>query len=398
LKNAKKRVALLGATDRVNYGDLLFPLIIEKFIEEEFNGKFELRNYGIVKSNLWDFGAIPTLSTRNLFSSGFLDHGCILIVVGGEVLGAGWKKILSFISPTFHWMLSKKKINNRISDNFVRILLGGKSKFPFTVPTGINGGNYLVAYNSVGGARNMQVVETLKGDLESSNYISVRDKNAYENCNSSLSAQIELVPDSALIMSSYYSLKYLSGKASEKILKIANNQNYVFFQVGFFKNQNKYSEISLQLEKIALNENLKIVLCPIGIAAGHDDDKALKNIHEILTEKSLTKQVVLIKNPTIWEIMFLIAKAKTYLGTSLHGCITAMSYGVPYIGLNPKISKLRFYLETWGHPLLNQMTSFENIYSSSKFTMSSDFSDLGYFHRKQFEMVIGSLRKILSVA
>ena len=34
-----------------------------------------------------------------------------------------------------------------------------------------------------------------------------------------------------------------------------------------------------------------------------------------------------------------------YIGSSLHGTITAMSFGVPYIGYGPK--KLKAYIEQW---------------------------------------------------
>src|SRR5699024_2081618 len=49
----------------------------------------------------------------------------------------------------------------------------------------------------------------------------------------------------------------------------------------------------------------------------------------------------------IYEIMGLIAFSKVYLGTSLHGAITAMSYLVPAIGLNRKVHKLESYMRTW---------------------------------------------------
>jgi len=46
--------------------------------------------------------------------------------------------------------------------------------------------------------------------------------------------------------------------------------------------------------------------------------------------------------------MALIANASLYIGTSLHGVITAMSYGLPYVGLNKKQVKVQQYLKTWG--------------------------------------------------
>ena len=81
--------------------------------------------------------------------------------------------------------------------------------------------------------------------------------------------------------------------------------------------------------------------CPIGKALDHDDHEALHGLGK------------LVKSPftyfdadTIWDIMYLIANSKCYIGTSLHGAITAMSYAVPHVGL--KVEKLSAYLGTWG--------------------------------------------------
>jgi hypothetical protein len=45
--------------------------------------------------------------------------------------------------------------------------------------------------------------------------------------------------------------------------------------------------------------------------------------------------------------MYLIARARAFVGTSLHGNITALSYAVPHLGLTESIPKLASFLETW---------------------------------------------------
>lgn len=82
-------------------------------------------------------------------------------------------------------------------------------------------------------------------------------------------------------------------------------------------------------------------MCPIGTALGHEDDVALEVIYKQIDDKD----VVLVKSPTIWDIMSLIKNARLYVGTSLHGVITAMSFGIPFVGV--EVKKIRTYLETW---------------------------------------------------
>ena len=45
--------------------------------------------------------------------------------------------------------------------------------------------------------------------------------------------------------------------------------------------------------------------------------------------------------------MNIIANSLFFAGTSLHGNITAMAFGIRHIGLNKNITKLEEYLRTW---------------------------------------------------
>jgi len=44
--------------------------------------------------------------------------------------------------------------------------------------------------------------------------------------------------------------------------------------------------------------------------------------------------------------MGLIANSQCFIGSSLHGCITAMSYCKPYLGV--EVSKTLNYIKDWG--------------------------------------------------
>jgi polysaccharide pyruvyl transferase WcaK-like protein len=94
---------------------------------------------------------------------------------------------------------------------------------------------------------------------------------------------------------------------------------------------------------------LELLLLPIGYASGHDDHQFLSKIHDIESLES-----ALLFDLNMWEIMSLIKNSTIFIGTSLHGVVTAMSFGTPYIGLNPNIVKLQSFLEDWGTPPLNK--------------------------------------------
>ena len=47
------KIAIVGAFDRYNYGDLLMPLIVKSEIEKNFsNMKIEFDFYGLVEANM----------------------------------------------------------------------------------------------------------------------------------------------------------------------------------------------------------------------------------------------------------------------------------------------------------------------------------------------------------
>ena len=67
-------------------------------------------------------------------------------------------------------------------------------------------------------------------------------------------------------------------------------------------------------------------------------------------------QVELVRPHSVWEIAEVIATSAAFVGTSLHGAITALAYSVPFVSLD-QVSKLEAYLETWGRPVAASVSS-----------------------------------------
>ena len=80
----------------------------------------------------------------------------------------------------------------------------------------------------------------------------------------------------------------------------------------------------------------------------------------------------------MWDTMFLISKSACYMGTSLHGIITAQSFSVPYLLINETILKAVDYMDCWG-------------VGSAELTMSN----LSRFGEKFMELELDHLRVII---
>lgn len=341
---SKKHVHFLAASDRLNYGDLLFPIIFNAVVIK-YKLQYALHFYGLVKSNFSYFGGIATQSYKQLHAN--LDsNGGTVVVGGGDVFFANWETLYSYINKNFTLILKYKffrKINAKfkILDKVLHkknvLLPFSPANFEFNTQKPIQ-----VVYNAVGGTFgnyeksdfNLKIIERLK----SSTFISVRDNRTIASLQT-FKINAKLSPDSAVIMSDFFPLEKLKEKISVKTTLAKNN--YFYVQFGYNKSPTNFMETARKLEQMALKHNVIVVLCPIGLALKHNDDVELKKMEQ------LSPNFKFIMPHNIFDIMWLIANAKAYMGTSLHGALTAQSYNIPYFSLSKKIKKADSYFKTW---------------------------------------------------
>ena len=390
-----RKINIIGAIDRFNYGDLLFPHIIEREFNSLFGDFFSFSYFGLVHSDYRKFGAKPSKNLREFYKSSD-DDNVNIIIAGGESLGATYSKLLSFISSNFKFFNDSHKLSRVINmESAAKLILGGKSKYPFVISRYDFVNNPKVFYNSLGGSGlgSIDKIEMMKivNSINNSDYFSVRDIKTLNNFINNGCDIAKLVPDSAILVSEFYSQHYLESNCSiilkNKIEEILNK--YVFFQVGKYKTGNNIDVIIEELKKIHKNLGCPIVLCPIGTAPGHEDQQPLKFIHD-----RLPLETIYFDDLSIWEIMYLISNSALYIGTSLHGVITAMSYNVPYLGLNKKILKLQSYLETWGHEVSNRNIDFDEISKFASNVISVNRKEINEMTFNQKKLVHGSFYEI----
>jgi polysaccharide pyruvyl transferase WcaK-like protein len=167
---------------------------------------------------------------------------------------------------------------------------------------------------------------------------------------------------------------------------------YIAFQVGHYKNGGDLNLINNELSKLHTKTGYQIKLVPIGNCSGHDDIISLSWL-----KRNANYQCEIIVPNSIETIMKAIAKSKLFIGTSLHGVITAMSFSVPYVALNPRISKLKGYVMTWAPKELKFSSDFNSIYNNSLEVLRVDKSILIKNAEMQKDLVWKSFQKISSL-
>lgn len=389
-------VAILGAIDRFNYGDLLFPYIIESALQE-LGDNFHFEYFGLVKSDWSAKGGLPTQSLKSFYKK--VQQGSIdaVIIAGGESFGTDWTKLYGYVNPTF-WKLRHSRFGKYAwMDKLTKAVLGAKTKFPFIFTNKELNANTPIILNSLGGhhfkVESSSTIDEIVKTLKDIDYVSVRDRDTYEGLIQKGVGSTQLFPDSAILMSQYFSREFLHKKLSPSVLdKLTSlGDQYIFFQVSKFKYGSSLTPIMENL-KALIEKGYKICLCPIGTAAGHEDQIPLGEIHQHLGESS-----VLIDSPSLWDIMYLIAQSNLYIGTSLHGVITAMSFDVPYLGLNKTVKKLKTYLETWACEELIGMTETNEICERALKAVQTPKAKLEDSGRRQMELAQQSFKNILEI-
>ncbi|WP_194091041.1 polysaccharide pyruvyl transferase family protein [Vibrio hibernica] len=358
-----KKIILYGAFDRYNFGDNLMPIVFETFFKKchpEAIENFEFIYSSISSSNLSRYLCLKTQSINDVVK--YINDGDIIVVVGGEVLCADSLTL-------FTHMPKPKKINdllrflnkvphvNFILRNMLSYIYHAPWSYPYIPDKSLINKDVKVIYNTVGGGiqhLDEKNKKNITSRLNEANFISVRDSRTYEDLNCTIS-DIVYSPDSVYLISSLYNECDIISKVREKI-RNSYDYDYIIFQAAPDKVGFNIDFISEKLRIISRENNKKIILLPIGYASGHDDFYFLKDLHALIPECS-----ELVYDLNVWEILYMIKNSEAYIGTSLHGAIVAMSYGLPHYGLNENIKKLDAFLKNWSVKPFNRCYSIDEI-------------------------------------
>ncbi|MGY0202961.1 polysaccharide pyruvyl transferase family protein, partial [Acinetobacter soli] len=224
------------------------------------------------------------------------------------------KKIMSkYLVDNIHpWLPSKNKIN---SNNFIVNAVGGSDLSILT----------------------SSELDAVRNAICDSNYFAVRDEQTLstlkEAFGEEVTRKIKLVPDTVVAMDSVFSKQLLHEKLSEEAsFYFLNNSNkYFVFQISEKVGTSYFEKIHNGLQNyLKENEDVNIVLLPIGRAEAHSDHRVLERIKEKLTEVINSNRIFLPESNTIFDTAYYIANSSGYTGTSLHGAITAIAYEVPH--------------------------------------------------------------------
>ncbi|CUJ89548.1 polysaccharide pyruvyl transferase CsaB [Shimia thalassica] len=328
------KLILFGAYDRFNYGDMLMPMVIHRYFEryhDDMLAKYDVRFASLTKSDMRDRDCLPSEAIMDIVPQEGDDSA--VIVCGGEVIATSESALFLHNASSREEAIDMRAQVKSDPDAFAshaRKELGGIWSCPYVPPPEMFGnGVYFVAAGGKIPKRGEEMTRRLAG----ATHVSIRDRRALEPIRAT-GQDVRLAPCAVSLIA--------DGLFSDlENHDVGCDAPYFVFQCVNDDNMSPEA-VAAQLRRICQTSGCKVYLTPLGYAADHDDQLILGKIADELGDLALIDKV-----GSLSSILSIFKGASFYIGTSLHGTITSMAYGIPYFNFKQRIGKLGAYLNSW---------------------------------------------------
>ena len=114
---------------------------------------------------------------------------------------------------------------------------------------------------------------------------------------------------------------------------------------------------------------MNVVVFGIGYAPLHDDDLAVRGLSDFFRGEDWLFSYL---ESDISGIARVIANSHCYIGTSLHGYITAFAFSRPRVGLSSQVEKLVGFRDSWDLPAMPAGVDISNLASAAKVALGQN--------------------------
>lgn len=307
-KNINYRIAMFGTYDLPSLGDTMFPVIFKKEMEKRFGDTIQVDLYSPRGTETPYNDLSRVYSIDDLKENHKKNPYTLLVIGGGEFIHFSRVEYISvdgqhkFYEPGDLWEKPQK----------IAETLG--------IP---------VIWNCVGVTydinQSMQIKRLVDRCIKLK-YLSVRDQYSKNRLESETKLEgIHEVADMLWLFNDYFSEEYLKKIKVELSPKYGFLQdNYVVLQYG---TSWEYKKIVDEVLKFASKNQYKVIAMVVNYC--HQDQEIVNDIKKYHDDVCVFNHML-----SPMQIMSVIGNAEFFIGTSLHGNVTAMSYGVNNICLD----------------------------------------------------------------
>lgn len=341
---------LFGAFDRHNFGDLLFPHVAAALLPGR-----ELVFAGLGERDLRPFGGHRVQALHRLAGDGRL-RGAQLVHAGGEILTCTARQAAAMllpgdaVTPTLSYLDRHPEEEPR----WLRTMLGTAAAMPYVASRADLPGIERVVFDAVGGVALGALPppwrEAVLARLAVADAVAVRDATTLAQLQAA-GVAAALMPDPAVMVDALFgmAIRARARRAPLGSLLAALPQGFIAVQLAAdFGDDATLALVATQLDLAIEATGLGVVLFRAGAAPWHDDLGLLQRIAGRLRSPA----VRVFDGLDLWDICSLLAHCRVHAGSSLHGHIVALAFGVPAIGLqrpddSARAGKLAACAATW---------------------------------------------------
>ncbi len=345
----ESRTIIFGAFDRHNFGDMLFAHIAAKELGDR-NVVFA----GIVERDLTQWGGHRVEALQKIARDTVRTD---LIVAGGEVLTCpAWQAAVMVLPPeqaaqaAIQWSQPSPE-----RDAWAAQVLGTSQLAPYVPSKSLIANPGRLIYNAVGGVDFADLDPAMKSEvvaaLKSADSLSVRDR-VTQAALAAGGVASELAPDCAVRVKELFGdvIAEHGSRGEPAVVREKFPNGYLAVQFSTDCGDDATLDgIARQIEATARDAQVGVVFFRAGIAPWHDELEPYRR-----AASRLSVPLHIYESAHLWDICAVIAQAKVFLGTSLHGWIVAEVYGIPRWSLvqsniadTGKVSKQQVYCEAW---------------------------------------------------
>lgn len=350
---------VFGAFDRHNFGDLLFPHILEALA-----GRNDFLHAGLVACDLRQVGGHEVHAIADL-AERYRDRPVRVIHAGGELLTCGaWEAaVMTLQSEEAEAAVSRPDSDASARTAWTQDRLGLHSFAPYVVGRSLFPRAAAIVHNAVGGAEldalgaamRLEVREKLAG----ADRISVRDRRTLKHLQS-FGLAAELVPDPAVMVAELFDSRLRAHASRGEVIQCrqAFPAGYLALQFSVdFRDEATLSTLASELDRFSTASGCGVVMFRAGAAPWHDDIDAYGR----LAARMQSNAVRIMNSLHLWDICALLANCTAFAGSSLHGRIVAAACALPRVTLcrsdtGSGHAKHAAYVRTWEKNAEHAMT------------------------------------------
>lgn len=344
-------VILFGAFDRHNFGDMLFPHVVAAMLPDR-----EPIFAGLAERDLRADGG-HRVEALSAVAARLGERPATLIHVGGEILSCdAWQAAVMLAPPgEAQRLVARLDARPHEQREWAARMLGTDARAPYaTAARAAFRGPLRIAYLAVGGVELDACDEALRAEvlaaLAAADDVGVRDRRTQAQLQAAGIAA-RLAPDPAVMVADLFGakLRARAGRGEVARLREAFPQGYLAVQFSAdFGDDETLSRLAAQLDRACASTGLGVALFRAGAATWHDELDVLQRLAARM--RSGTARVF--ASLDVWDICALVASARGYCGSSLHGRIVAMAFALPRVNLRhpsgrARTGKQAAFASTW---------------------------------------------------